>query len=207
MRNGAGGRSGFTIVELLVVVAVIGILGSIIIAAVSQVQGKSRIAATKQFLSAIDTSLQAYFADEQKYPPDEIVNWSSSPGADSAVFAPPQSFIYTLMHGKSVYFNAEDEKLSTTNRNDKAIYAKDVWGGPVLYIVAPDKRNNPGYFTFPGGAVAKYNLWSPGPDGNCDSCSAAAGYSGDHADGLAAQPTASQGHLGGDKADSKDDVQ
>ncbi len=212
-------RSAFTLVELLVVVAVIGLLIAILFPTLTKVGETARIASCKTLLRGIEGALTAYQGDEGRYPEDEISNW----GAVSGYPADPsatQSFIYTLMHGRTVYFNAKDEELvdstanGTIDRSDPKIGVKDPWwdaASPnehvILYIVAPHSKGRSDYFNFPGGRVGLYNLWGPGPDGKCDSCATSAGFLKWHVDGGASTSTAYGGdHLGGD-TDPKDDIQ
>lgn len=198
-------RSGFTLVELLVVVAIIGVLVAILVPTVHRVRSQAQIASCKNLLKGIETALSAYQSDEGRYPPDPYDNWDGPPD-DDVVYVPPgqPSFIWLLLNGKDVYFNTEDEHLTGNppdRKNDKAIGAKDPWGNVILYVAAPHKRSNPNYFNFPGGSVGGYNLWSVGLDGKCDSCNdKPGGYKGNHADG-----TSSTSHLGGD-GDPQDDV-
>ncbi len=237
MKARGSGRTGFTLIELLVVISVIGILAGIIVAAVQNVNKTAKKAACSQLLKNIDSALGAYFADEAAFPPDRYRNWSAANAGGAAVggaadVIATQSYVYTLMHGKSVYFNAEDKDLYDPNpgnatpvRDESGVEVKDTWwvsDNPttnlVMYIVAPQRRNFANYFNFPGGGPGKYNLWSIGPDGKCDSCNhvpppvgfTPAGPSQFHANGGATSNTPpsqlpSSPHIGG-KIDN-DDVQ
>lgn len=61
-------QSGFTIVELLIVIVVIGILAAIVITTFTGVQKKGRDADRKSDVNAIYSQVEVYFAQEGKYP-------------------------------------------------------------------------------------------------------------------------------------------
>jgi len=61
-------KKGFTLIELLIVVAIIGILAAIAIPQFSSYRQKGYNTAATSDLKNGKTSLEAYFADNQKYP-------------------------------------------------------------------------------------------------------------------------------------------
>lgn len=64
-------NKGFTLIELLIVVAIIGILAAIAIPQFSAYRQKAYNSAAQSDLKNFKTAMEAYFADNQKYP-DEI---------------------------------------------------------------------------------------------------------------------------------------
>jgi type IV pilus assembly protein PilA len=60
--------SGFTLVELLIVIAIIGILAAIAIPQFNSYRQKSYISAAQSDLRNVKTNLAAYYADYQHYP-------------------------------------------------------------------------------------------------------------------------------------------
>lgn len=63
------GKGGFTLVELMIVVAIIGVLAAVAIPKFAQMLEKSREGATKGNLSAIKSAASSYYADQQgQYP-------------------------------------------------------------------------------------------------------------------------------------------
>jgi len=71
-------RSGFTLVELIIVIMIIGILAATLLPKVMGAPAKARDAAREADFNAILTSLEMYYADNQVYP---------TPSADDTVGA------------------------------------------------------------------------------------------------------------------------
>ena len=67
MSKGVNG-SGFTLVELLIVIAIIGILAAIAITQFTSYRQKSYNSAAQSDLRNVKTNLEAYYADYQHYP-------------------------------------------------------------------------------------------------------------------------------------------
>lgn len=61
-------QQGFTIVELLIVIVVIGILAALVITTFTGVQGRARDTERETDIKAIHGQLEAYYADHGGYP-------------------------------------------------------------------------------------------------------------------------------------------
>jgi type II secretion system protein G len=89
---------GFTIVELLIVIVVIGILAALVIVTYNGIQQKARDTERKTDIKALQGHLEAYWADNAKYPTLAQTNDASAggfrqtnfKGLDSASFADPK---------------------------------------------------------------------------------------------------------------------
>lgn len=70
-------ESGFTIVELLIVIVVIGILAALVVTTFSGIQKKARDSERQTDIRAVHSQLEAYQAQNGKYPTLANVNLDS----------------------------------------------------------------------------------------------------------------------------------
>jgi len=73
-------RNGFTLLELLIVMALIGLLATIAIPKVINTKARSRVAAMKSDLRNLVTAEENYFAEHMKYTTDLGLDYHYSPG-------------------------------------------------------------------------------------------------------------------------------
>ncbi|MBU6399025.1 MAG: type II secretion system GspH family protein [Verrucomicrobia bacterium] len=72
-------RRGFTLIEMLVVIAIIGILASLVLAVAGQASVKMRLNRVRTELSQYETAIETYKAKLGSYPPDHVVPIASNP--------------------------------------------------------------------------------------------------------------------------------
>lgn len=80
-------QSGFTIVELLIVIVIIGILAAITIVAYNGIQQRARDSQRASDLTTLNKALELYYIDNGEYPPSPngstsmSANWSTTADA------------------------------------------------------------------------------------------------------------------------------
>lgn len=74
-------KKGFTLIELMIVIAIIGILTSIGIVSFSQARGKANDAKRRADLKTLQTALEQYYSDNGSYPTTS--GWNSSQSDDT----------------------------------------------------------------------------------------------------------------------------
>jgi len=63
-------RKGFTLIELLIVVAIIAILAAIAVPNFLEAQIRSKVSRVRADMRSIDTALNSYYVDNNRFPPD-----------------------------------------------------------------------------------------------------------------------------------------
>jgi prepilin-type N-terminal cleavage/methylation domain-containing protein len=95
-------QSGFTIVELLIVIVVIGILATLVLVTFTGIQERARNTKRQTDILAVASHIEAYFADSGNYPTLANMNdptWVSTnlKGLDPAALEDPKGSAETLV--------------------------------------------------------------------------------------------------------------
>lgn len=88
-------QSGFTIVELLIVIVVIGILAALVVTTFSGIQKKARDSERQTDIKAVHGQVEAYYAQNGKYPTlanlnDSVWVTANLKGLDSSALHDPK---------------------------------------------------------------------------------------------------------------------
>ena len=148
-------QKGFTLVELMIVVAIIGILAAVAIPKFAQMLEKSREGATKGNLGAIRSAVSNYYADQQGWYPvtmDTVSYWISSTSASLPAFCP--TYLDSVLPGvkatgKSTFNGPNDQNHGPgSNPSSANVVTSGNWGGYSTF---------PGFMNTSGGYGWKYD--------------------------------------------------
>lgn len=136
-------RSGFTIVELLIVIIVIAILAAISLVAYNGIQQRARDSERAQDMASLQKVLELYFIDNGSFPYSEDIrnpSWITTnlPTTDQGIFINPQDTNSTNsivgsgstvpLHKYSYYSTTSaNEVCSTANANKPCLRYVLTW--------------------------------------------------------------------------------
>lgn len=130
-------ESGFTIVELLIVIVVIGILAALVVTTFSGIQRKARNTERETDIKALHGQLEAYFAQENAYPTLDNMNdadWreENMKGLDAEALRDP--------NGAAAALCATGTAANTTK--DTACYSYVLDGDGIYTLTAAKEGGN-----------------------------------------------------------------
>jgi type II secretory pathway pseudopilin PulG len=166
---------GFTIVELLIVMAIIIVLSGVILATAGYVQKKGKRSRAEAEIAAISAALENYKADNGIYPSDIVTNGFDVANANISDYQQPSLKLYEYLSGDTdhnrtaeakTYFPFKPNQLSPVDQAADVTSIRDPFGNPYGYSTM--KASTP---TSTTGHNPTFDLWSvadgiAGPDEN-----------------------------------------
>jgi general secretion pathway protein G len=90
-------QKAFTLVELLVVIAIIGLLATISVIALNDARAKARDAKRVADVKQMQTAVEMYFNDKGYYPPEDMMNATTSPAYLGSIYSTSTAGTSTYM--------------------------------------------------------------------------------------------------------------
>ena len=145
----AAGRRGYTLIEMLVVLAIISILGSLLMVGILAARRKFQERRTEATLGLLQAAVESYENDFHEYPATE--------GDDGLAGGEMLLKALTTREKSGPYLRLTDLETCDENGNRVREFA-DVWGRALRYLHSKCYgRESPNRQT--------YRLWSRGCDG------------------------------------------
>ena len=140
-------QKGFTIVELLIVIVVIGILAALVLNTFAGVQKRARDSERLTDIKSLSTQLERYYTDNGKYPLIADVTTANLKGIDAgALTAPGQtgtSLSATATPSKDQYgyitFDDATTPVACTTGTNCGAHFKLYWFGEDKNVVQPSQ--------------------------------------------------------------------
>jgi len=120
------GKAGFTLLELIMVVVIIGILAGLVVPRIAGRQRQAKVAAAQAQIKHFDSALELYYLDNDMYP-------TSEQGLEALILEPASSPVPENWGG------ASKERYLKSD-----VVPLDPWRGEYVYI-CPGERNTEGY--------------------------------------------------------------
>ena len=119
-------KKGFTLIELMIVVAIIGILAAIAIPKFANLINKSKEGATKGALSTVRSAIQIYYGDNEGWFPTESAALTSLTDSGKYMNSVPSAKIPTRHSDSTTIVNTLGDGGGWMYYNDRTTAA--TWG-------------------------------------------------------------------------------
>ncbi len=161
-----GKNFAFTLIELLIVVAIIAILAAIAVPNFLEAQTRSKVSRTKADMRSVATALEAYFTDYNHYPDARNADWHSYFNCRLMQLTTPTAYITTLPVDVFRRFNKAwpsptDPETATFEYVDKETAVSPPLRGWLVFL----RPDYPLFFN----QSTRWSMNSPGPDDITDS--------------------------------------
>ena len=157
-------RRAFTLVELLVVIALIGVLAALLLSALSSAQQRARATQTTSTMEAFAAACETFFQDHGQYPgvvPEALLAQDAEANDGIPRISSLENALYHMMGGYRIlgvhpdYAQFNGYEVSFGNGNNEitvkfAINSELLGDGPLI-----GGRQYPSYFTPPEGTLVK----------------------------------------------------
>ena len=135
--NSRARRDGFTLIEMIVVMAIIAILVAILIPSIAHVKKEGRLTATEGQARLLRDAMQQYFTFYERWPGQEAAAWKDKPYVRTWSNDNDEAIAYLLP------VEGVGEDGMPRNPRTKPFYTKsgvclDAWGKPYVIQIQDD---------------------------------------------------------------------
>jgi len=151
---------GFTLIEMLTVVAIIMLLASLILAALGVARDRARVLRARRDIAQLKSAFDAYYADYSAFPdPTQITGNSIENG-----YMVTGRDVIQILRGRENHRGQNPREIPYMDFHVNTTYFNDPWGKP--YRVALDVDYD-GDVSVPGNNALRMSVaaWSAGDDG------------------------------------------
>jgi prepilin-type N-terminal cleavage/methylation domain-containing protein len=148
MNHGPTSRAGFTLMEVLIVIAIIGLLAGLLVPTLMGAKNQARIAVTKATIEALRGALEGYQSRFGDYPPTSLAAFRlTQPNETNLGIESATACLATTVGGRPFIDTFREDLFGNTDkdriaRNPTRWYfgdnqlreIADDWGNPIVYF-------------------------------------------------------------------------